>query len=148
MTPDLLCLVRDDGKLYVERDSTVYDRPLAIRMWWPVDRLTRSPWILSDCDDLVGLALKAQPTSSTGPDYLVAGTAVDVWLPESGKTKAVRRWEADVPPPRNAVVMGPGAAYPGIVSWVGGQWMKEGGRTRKALPVRWDRLDWEEVPVE
>lgn len=140
MTCDLLRLVRHEDRLFVGCNSTMYGEPIALRLWWPVRNTSHSPGAVGVDENLDGAVLNVLPTGSPGPDYRLADRPVDMWLTQGGQTVAVRRWEAEVPPPKVRARMN-------TPFWRSGTWCQELRHGRKVLPVAWDGLSWNETPV-
>lgn len=130
MSQDTLTLVQHEGRLYVERQTTDWSEPLAVRMWWTVEYSIQSPSAMR-CDPPVGQPLTSLPTGNISGDYEHAGSRHTFFLPQRGRTPADRVWHAAVPQPR-----------PGD-TWSDGAWVRSyARRCPRILPIAWDRLQW------
>lgn len=144
---DRCILVRHEGELYVQRDATLYNEPLAVRMWWRVSSV-RYGGIGVDDGPPLGEELTSLHQHEVGRAQYRAGMW-NIFLPNGGRTEACRRWMVEVPPPRNArVVQVKWHAERGDVTWHQGSWVKQLARSEKNVPIKWDRLPWRETPLE
>lgn len=139
-------LIEDGGKLYVQRDMAMYSEPTAVRMWWEVSGVAYSPYAVGEERTApVGELLTPTHTHERGRVQYTTRRA-NIYLPEGGRTEACRRWEAPIPPPKNAQVRQHAwEGDRGDVFYREERWHKILAKTTKILPVKWDKLKWVET---